>query len=198
VIDVAVLLRVLLGETRVELATPVERIEPNVVVTGRGTIRARAIVEATGAWAGLLCGDEPLVSYKRHVFVLGQQAAAAPWLWHVGGGELYMRVDGDGVLASPCDAARCEPGHQDADLVGEAHIRKLLEDAGSPLAGAPITRRWACQRAFTPDRKMRIGRDERRPWLVWAAGLGGHGATASPAVGEEAAAGVVLALQSGQ
>ena len=62
------------------------------------------------------------------------------------------------------------------------------------LAGAQITRRWACQRTFTDDRKMRLGRDATRPWLVWAAGLGGHGATASPAVGERVANAVVEAL----
>lgn len=198
VIDVALLLRQLITDARVELATPVERIEPNLVVTSRGAIRARVIVEASGAWAGQLTADEPLTSYKRHVFVLGQQNAAGPWLWHLGAGELYMRVDGDGILGSPCDAARCEPGHQDPDLVGEAHIRRLLEDAESPLANAPITRRWACQRAFTPDRRMRLGRDDHRPWLVWAAGLGGHGATSAPAVGEAVATAVSLALQSGQ
>jgi glycine/D-amino acid oxidase-like deaminating enzyme len=41
---------------------------------------------------------------------------------------------------------------------------------------------------------MRIGRDGDRPWLVWAAGLGGHGATAAPAVGERAADAVLEAL----
>jgi glycine/D-amino acid oxidase-like deaminating enzyme len=198
VIDVSALLRLLIAEARVELATPVERIEPNLVVTPRGAIRAKVIVDASGAWAGQLTRDEPLLSYKRHVFILGQQGPAAPWLWHLGAGEIYMRADGEGILSSPCDAARCEPGHQDPDLVGEAHIRRLLEDAESTLANAPITRRWACQRAFTPDRRMRLGRDDRRPWLVWAAGLGGHGATSAPAVGETVAAGVVEALQSGQ
>ena len=73
-------------------------------------------------------------------------------------------------------------------------MRKLLDEADSPLGGLPITRRWACQRAFTEDRKMRLGRDPNRPWLVWAAGLGGHGATASPAIGEKVASAVVEAL----
>jgi glycine/D-amino acid oxidase-like deaminating enzyme len=198
-IDIAVLLRELLAGVRVELATAVERVERGRVVTTRGTIAARVIVDASGAWAGQLTGGDELLLYKRHVFVLaGEVAEKVPWLWHVGAGEIYLRRDGDGVLGSPCDAARCEPGHQDADLVGEAHMRKLLEDVESPLANAPITRRWACQRAYTADRKMRLGRDDTRPWLVWAAGLGGHGATAAPAVGERVAADVIAALQSGQ
>lgn len=198
VIDVARLLRELVADARVELATPVERVAPNLVVTSRGNVHARVIVDASGAWAGLWTDDEPLLSYKRHVFILDEQVAPGPWLWHIGAGEIYMRPDGEGVLTSPCDAARSEPGHQDPDLVGEAQIRRLLEDAESPLANAHITRRWACQRAYAPDRKMKLGRDGRRPWLVWAAGLGGHGATAAPAVGETVAAAVVEALQSGQ
>jgi glycine/D-amino acid oxidase-like deaminating enzyme len=73
-------------------------------------------------------------------------------------------------------------------------LRRLLDECDSALAGVPITRRWACQRAYTEDRKMRLGRDPNRPWLVWAAGLGGHGATAAPAVGERVASAVVEAL----
>jgi glycine/D-amino acid oxidase-like deaminating enzyme len=198
-IDVAVLLRELLAGVRVELSTAVERVEPNRIVTNRGAIKARVIVDASGAWAGRLTGGDELMMYKRHVFVMsGDVAANTPWLWHLGAGEIYMRRDGEGVLSSPCDAARCEPGHQDADLVGEAHMRRLLEDVGSPLANAIITRRWACQRAYTIDRKMKLGRDDSRRWLVWAVGLGGHGATASPAVGERVATAVVESLQSGQ
>ena len=41
---------------------------------------------------------------------------------------------------------------------------------------------------------MRLGRDPARPWLVWAAGLGGHGATAAGAVGEAVAEACVDAL----
>lgn len=197
-IDIPALLRTLLEGVRVELSCGVDRIDPNRVVTTRGAIHAHVIVDATGAWAGMLTGDEPLLAYKRHVFILGSESAPGPWLWHLGAGEIYMRHDGEGVLASPCDAARSDAGHQDPDLVGEAHLRRILEEADMPMANDMITRRWACQRAFTPDRKMRLGADDRRPWLVWAAGLGGHGATASPAVGETVAAAVVARLHSGQ
>jgi glycine/D-amino acid oxidase-like deaminating enzyme len=194
-IDVPALLRELLARVRVETAAGVERIEPGRVVTARGAIEARVIVEASGAWAGLLTGDEPLLAYKRHVFVMmAELAATVPWLWHLGAGELYLRRDAEGVLASPCDSARSDPGHQDPDLVGEAQLRKLFDDLASPLASAMITRRWACQRAFASDRRMRLGQDDTRPWLVWAAGLGGHGATAAPAVGEQVAAAVMAAL----
>jgi glycine/D-amino acid oxidase-like deaminating enzyme len=201
VIDVVRLLAVLTDGVKVRCDAAVQRIEPGPrprVITARGDIAATVVVDASGAWAGATTGDAPLDAFKRHVFILdAQPTAAAPFLWHLGTGELYVRADPGGVLASPCDAGPCEPGDQDADLVGEAHLRRLLDAAGSDLAAAPITRRWACQRAYTKDRKMRVGRDPARPWLVWAAGLGGHGATAAPAVGERAAEAVIAALAPG-
>jgi D-arginine dehydrogenase len=198
-IDIGGLLSLLSTGVRIEVATPVVRLAPAKsgadVITARGTIAARVIVDASGAWAGQLVKAEPLATFKRHVFILDATVATnTPWLWHLGAGEMYLRRDGASVLASPCDAAACPPGHQDPDLVGEAHLRRLLDEADSAFAGLPITRRWACQRAFTEDRKMRLGRDPATPWLVWAAGLGGHGATAALAVGERVAAAVVEAL----
>lgn len=194
VIDVRTLLETFAHGARIAVDCPVQRLDGPTVITPHGAIAARVVVDAGGAWAGELVG-EPLVSFKRHVFVLGAELGAqTPWLWHVGAGEFYVRRDPAGVLASPCDAAPCEPGHQDPDLVGEAHMRRLLEAVDSPLASVPITRRWACQRAFTEDRKMRLGRDATHPWLVWAAGLGGHGATASAAVGERVATAVIESL----
>jgi len=196
VIAVQPLLRLFAADAQVALGARVTAVEAGRVTTARGVLAARVVVDASGAWAGGLTGDEPLLSYKRHVFILEAEAAPqAPWLWHLGSGEMYLRGDAAGILVSPCDASRSEPGHQDPDLVGEEHLRKLLDDTTPELAAARITRRWACQRAYTPDRKMRLGRDRDRPWLVWAAGLGGHGATAAPAVGERVAEAVVAALR---
>jgi glycine/D-amino acid oxidase-like deaminating enzyme len=195
-IDVGALLATFSRGIRVALGCVVERVQQGKVVTSRGPITARVVVDASGAWAGTITGGDPLTSFKRHIFILeAKSESTGPWLWHLGSGEFYLRAHADGVLASPCDAASSEPGHQAPDLVGEEHIRRVLDDADSALAGAVITRRWACQRAFTENRKMRLGRDATRPWLVWAAGLGGHGATASPAVGEKVATAVISALR---
>ena len=196
VIDVGALSRTLAQSAKVMLGTRVERIEPGPIVhTTRGVIAARVVVDAAGAWAGELTGGEPLTSFKRHVFIFENAVdASAPWLWHLGNTELYVRADREGLLASPCDAATSTPGHQSPDLVGEEHLRRLLDGAESSLASRPIRRRWACQRTFAEDRRMRLGRDRAKPWLVWAAALGGHGATASLGVGERVANAVVEAL----
>lgn len=198
-IDVAALLQSFTAGVRVITANPVREVTPGArgatVITAHGAVEARVVVDASGAWAGEMTGGPALSAYKRHVFVLEAQVdAAMPWLWHLGTGEVYFRVDGEAVLASPCDASPCQPGHQDPDAAGEAQLRQRLATVAPDLADRPFIRGWACQRAFTDDRRMNIGRDRARPWLVWAAGLGGHGATAAPAVGERAADAVVEAL----
>jgi D-arginine dehydrogenase len=205
VIDVAGLLAALARGARVECGAGVERIEPGSgpgeprrrvrLTTPRGSLEARVVVDAAGAWAGGLTGDPPLASFKRHVYVVEAAAAAtagAPYLWHLGAEEHYLRGDAAGVLVSPCDASATEPADQQPEAAGELLLRARL--AGSAWQDARIARRWACQRAFAPDRRMRLGRDPARPWLVWAAGLGGHGATAAAAVGEVVAEACAAAL----
>jgi len=196
VIDAGGLLQAFAAEVGIVLGAGVTRVAAGTVETTRGTVRARVIVDATGAWAGRLTGDPPLDAFKRHLFVLeAAPAAAAPYVWHLGSDELYVRADAGGVLASPCDGEATAPADQQPSADADDRLRARLAIASSALAAAPIVRRWACQRAFASDRRMRLGRDPQRPWLVWAAALGGHGATAAPAVGEVVAAAVVDALR---
>lgn len=192
VIDTKVLLQLYAAAVRVELACGVTHVEPGgigaEVMTKRGTIAARVVVDASGAWAGALTNDAPLDVFKRHLFVLEATSRSdAPWIWHLGRQELYARTDGDGVLVSVCDASREPAGDAQPDEIGASALRAILGRAAPEWDGRAVKRAWACQRSFTPERTMRIGRDPQRPWLVWAAGLGGHGATASPAVGESVA-----------
>ena len=191
VIDTGLLLRALSADLRIELGTRALHVAPGFVDTNHGRIDTQIIVDAMGPWAGALTGDPPLDSFKRHLFVVeAAPVVRAPYVWHLGSRELYMRADGEHVLVSPCDADVTEAADQqpseDADL--------RLRDRAPSLASTGIVRRWACQRAFAPDRLMRLGRDETRPWLVWAAALGGHGATAATAVGEVVAEAVLDAL----
>lgn len=199
VIDIVALLAALGRGVRVVCGAGVERIEPAWrgarLATPRGAVSAAVVVDAAGAWAGGLTGDPPLASFKRHVYVLEAAAPVeAPYLWHLGADELYVRGDAGQLLISPCDAAATAPADQQPDAAGEAALR--ARTAASVWRSAAIRRGWACQRAFTPDRRMRLGRDPQRPWLVWAAGLGGHGATAAPAVGEVVADACAAALAS--
>jgi len=200
VIDIRVLLARYAADARVVLGAGVERIEATGagarVVTARGSIEARIVVDASGAWAGAVTGDPPLDAFKRHLFVLEARARSnAPYLWHLGSDELYVRSDGEHVLTSACDGTSGPACDAAPDPEGERRLRAVLTKTAPDLARAGIARQWACQRSFTPERQMRLGRDPDRPWLVWAAGLGGHGATASPAVGEVVADAIVTAAR---
>jgi glycine/D-amino acid oxidase-like deaminating enzyme len=196
IIDIRALLDAYAKNMRVSLETFVERIIPTkrgaTLLTNRGSYVARIVVDATGAWAGRATGDPLLPSFKRHVYVLEAAAQRAPFVWHLGGNELYVReIDGQ-VMVSPCDATQVEPGDQQPDPGGEVLMRTRL--ATSAIQAAPIARAWACQRTFPTRLAMKLERDADRPWLIWAAGLGGHGATASAAVGETVAGLVISAL----
>jgi glycine/D-amino acid oxidase-like deaminating enzyme len=195
VIEARRLLELLAADAHVVLGAPVVAVEPGGagarVVTPRGAVEARLVVDASGAWAGGLTGDPPLDARKRHLFVLEATAPSdAPYLWHLGQSELYVRTFGGGVLASSCDEESGPPCDPVPDEASEARLRARFGAVSPALGAAPVARVWACQRSFTPDRQMRLGRDPQRPWLVWAAGLGGHGATASAAVGEVVAASI--------
>lgn len=197
VIDVGALLATFTRDIAIVCDARVALVEPSArgvrLATARGAFEARLVVDAAGAWAGALTGDPPLDAFKRHVYVLEAAAGAgAPFLWHLGADELYVRADAGGLLVSPCDATVTVAADQRPDAAGDAMLQARL--AASAWSQAPIARRWACQRAFTLDRTMRLGRDPARPWLVWAAGLGGHGATASAAVGEIVADACLAAL----
>lgn len=196
-IDVGALLAAFADGVRVVTDTAVERIVETgrgpTLLTTRGSYSARVVVDASGAWAGRATGDAGFDSFKRHVYVLEAVAPGhVPFVWHLGAGELYVRASGDQIMTSPCDTTATEPGDQQPDAGGEALMRARL--AESSIAAAPFARAWACQRTFSRQPGMKLERDRDRPWLVWAAGLGGHGATASAAVGETVSSLVVEAL----
>jgi D-arginine dehydrogenase len=199
VIDVGRLLGELAVGQRIVCNAEVERLEPSPrevrIGTTRGWLSAEVVVDASGAWAGQIVREPPLVAFKRHVYVVGAQPAAGlPFVWHLGSDEMYVRPADGGLMVSPCDAVATAADDQQPDSTGEAMLAARL--TGSAWASAPVVRRWACQRAFTPDHRMWLGEDPVRPWFVWAAGLGGHGATASPAVGEEVASACERVLTS--
>jgi D-arginine dehydrogenase len=164
------------------------------LATSAGPIETRIVVDAAGAWAGSVIGGAPFEVLKRHVFVVESEPPQGPYLWHVGKGEVYARAEGQAMLVSACDATPETPGDSMVSEAGEAFLKQTLGAAAPALGGLRIVSGWACQRTFGPDRKMRLGRDPDRPWLVWAAGLGGHGATAAVAVGERVAAAVLDAV----
>jgi D-arginine dehydrogenase len=168
------------------------------VSTTRGEIACDCVVIAAGAWAeelGRKAGGRPAryAPIKRHLFITEAVPALAddhgrPFVWHIGEHEFYVRPERTGYLLSGCDEVEVAP----CDAVPTPGAREALAEKLAPLAPRlaeiGIARGWACLRTFAPDRRPVIGWDADAPGLFWVAGLGGHGATGSAAVGQRAAA----------
>src|SRR5690606_23152332 len=121
VIDVRALLARLSAGADVVFEAPVVRVSDGRIETARGALEARVVVDAAGAWAGAATGDPPLEARKRHLFVV--EAAGppgAPYFWHLGADEVYVRGHGPDLLISPCDAAITAPADQRPDPDADA------------------------------------------------------------------------------
>jgi D-arginine dehydrogenase len=157
-------------------------------------IETARVVLAAGAWARELgravSADVPLVPQRRHLMQLTSDQPpdpSAPVLWRLED-EVYFRAAADGWLASPCDQM---PWAAETPPVDPARTQDLLEKlrATAPgLAGAKLSRSWACLRTFASDGELVAGPDARLPGLFWFCGLGGRGLSVSPAVAELVAA----------
>ncbi|MGE0193280.1 MAG: NAD(P)/FAD-dependent oxidoreductase [Planctomycetota bacterium] len=193
VVDVPRLLALYLRDVMVlagvtaELPTPVRagwRVPTDV-----GTIDARVVVNATGAWAGRF-GAGDLVPTRRHVAISAQDPRAhpdLPWLWDLAT-AWYVRPWEGAWLLCIGDEVPVDP---DADTSPDptvlAAIEERFEGLLEPLARPRLARAWTGHRTFAQDRLPRVGEDDRRPGLVHVAALGGHGVTVSPAAGRAAA-----------
>lgn len=203
VVDIhALLLGYLKGATakgiRVRYNCQVRSIQPVAdgfeVVTQEGTVRARVLVNASGAWAnvvGRMTGaiELPLRPYRRHLFVsppLKWVDASWPFVWDVTH-EFYFRPEGEGLLLCACDQQEMAPG----DPPEDPGVRELLADKIQrfvpALKSVSINKSWAGLRTITQDGRFVIGWDPNVERLFWVAGLGGHGVTTSPSVGALAA-----------
>ena len=216
VIDIHALLRGYVDGARakginVELGTEVRRFhrisgsKRVLIETSRGNIEADLVVNATGAWAGETgwragSRDIHFTPYHRHLHITERVPslnAVAPFVWFLGQeDEFYLRPEGTGFLISACDAVEVPP--QDARVLPEAqeYLAEKLSRVLPWIAEFAVARSWACLRTFTPDGRPVVGVDREVPWLFWIAGLGGHGATASPAIGRVAAEAILQHLKN--
>lgn len=159
------------------------------VETASGTVRADAVIDATGAWAGRLGGTPRLEPRRRHLFVstsaLGVPADA-PLTWIEDAG-LYFRPETGGLLLSPCDETVSAPGLPSVDPRAAELLAEKIGLHAPGFGDLEVRRSWACLRTFAPDRRPVIGPDPRVPGLFHVSGLGGIGMMCSAAIGELAA-----------
>jgi glycine/D-amino acid oxidase-like deaminating enzyme len=183
----------------VEVGCEVIGFEPGergvIVRTTNGPVRARCVVNAAGAWVGPV-GDLAGASaphyapIKRHLHQtqpVGGLDRSAPFAWHIGEREFYVRPEGVGYLVSACDETEVAPCDAVSSDGAVAHLADILSSAAPGLADLGVARTWACLRTFAPSGRPVVDWDPDHRWLFWVAGLGGHGATASFAIGQSAA-----------
>jgi D-arginine dehydrogenase len=164
------------------------------IATGIGVIRAKALVNASGAWANHvaeMAGAQPmpLKACRRHLFVsppLDWIDPDWPFVWDVTH-DIYFRPEGEGLLLCACDQTELAPGDPPVDDSIRELLAEKIERFMPSLSRVSIHRGWAGFRTLTPDGRFVIGWDPQISNLFWVAGLGGHGMTTSAAVGEVAA-----------
>ena len=169
--------------------------------TSQGSVAARFVVNAAGAWAGpvgVIAGGAPrrLLPIKRHLFITEPTEAAVrgPFVWHIGATEFYARKEGSGFLLSGCDATPSDPRDAVPDNDAIPQLAQRLAQCAPAYCDLGIARSWACLRTFADHPGPIISQDTVQPRLFWVAGLGGHGATASAAIGQAAAKHLVSIL----
>jgi D-arginine dehydrogenase len=168
-------------------------------LTDTSEIRCEAIVNAAGAWVGevaALSGATavtPLV-LRRHL--LKARIADAPqearWpffrcpslplYFKLSDGELtFSPMDADPTPVGPCTLDRQKV---EATLATLAAFTDLKVDPRHVQAVAG-------HRVFGPDHQPLLGRDPKLEGFFWAAGMGGAGIMASPAVGAMVSAAIL-------
>ncbi len=188
------------GGAQLRFGTEVRVIQPTregfEVETDHGTVRARILVNAAGAWCGeigRLAGGLaiPFAAPRRHlIWSHAPYPVDRPWAWWADR-PLYVRPESGGLLLCACEeqAVALPERHAQPETDGailenlSASLRELAPD----LADLPIVRFWSGLRTFAPDRRFVLGYDPINPNLFWVAGLGGHGMTSGLAVGGHAA-----------
>ena len=154
-----------------------------------GTIDARIIVNAAGAWAdrvALACGLAPLgiQPMRRTIAVLPAPVGHDVSRWPLvddAAERWYMKPETGRLLVSPSDEDPVEPHDAFVDDMVLAEGLYRFEQA----MDFPVTRvesSWAGLRSFTPDRTPVTGFDSTAEGFFWLAGQGGYGIQTAPAL----------------
>ncbi|MFN2544709.1 MAG: NAD(P)/FAD-dependent oxidoreductase [Actinomycetota bacterium] len=161
------------------------------VTTSAGTVRAGAVVNAAGPWAGVLAKTAgvriPLDPIPRHVVVTAPFDGAPPRRTLVVDAEtsFYFHREGGGMLmgmAAPEERPSFETRVDDA-FVSEQLLPTAIR-VFPPLEQAGLAHRWVGLYEMTPDRHPVIGPAPGVEGLYLANGFSGHGFQHAPVVGK--------------
>ncbi|MGS1105808.1 NAD(P)/FAD-dependent oxidoreductase [Achromobacter anxifer] len=165
-----------------------------VLADGR-SLRARALVNAAGAWAdhaAALCGAAPvgLQPCRRTAFTFSgpQDLDFAHWPAVVGVDEsYYFKPDAGQLLGSPANADPVAAHDVVPEELDVATGIYRIESATSLTIRRP-KHTWAGLRSFVRDGDFVIGWDAAAPAFFWLAAQGGYGIQTAAAASELAAA----------
>jgi D-arginine dehydrogenase len=171
------------------------------VQTSQGSMRAKLLVNAAGAWAddiAVKAAIEPLDirPYRRTVIQLAVRPAAPPDLPLVIGldGSFYFKPEAGGkIWLSPHDETPTLP----CDAAAEEIDVALAIDRFEGVVDWKIEKlehKWAGLRSFAPDRLPVVGRDAKMPAFFWLVGQGGFGIQTAPAMAQLAASLIIEGL----
>jgi D-arginine dehydrogenase len=165
------------------------------IVTDAGTLTARLIVDAAGAWAGQIAQlagatNIPLEPRRRTILTFAPPAnlSVSRWPFVISEADLlYFAPESGGLLLSPMDqepVAPCDAQPQD-EVIAAAMER--LRSLAPSIVPRSLKRKWAGLRTFSPDSIPVVGEDPHIRGFFWLAGQAGFGIESSPAIGQIAA-----------
>lgn len=165
------------------------------VATSAGDVDAPWVVDAAGAWAGVVAAAAgaspiPLTPCRRTIITFAAPEGVDPAGWPLvehDAQQLYFAPEAGGLFASPMDEEPMAPGDAAPDELAIATAADRVARLAPPLAPRHIRRAWAGLRTFAPDRVPVVGEDPRLPGFFWLAGQGGCGIETSGALGQIAA-----------
>ncbi|NQE49082.1 NAD(P)/FAD-dependent oxidoreductase [Herbaspirillum rubrisubalbicans] len=163
------------------------------VQTSQGSLHARVVVNAAGAWAdemGRLAGAAPigLQPKRRSAFTFAAPANSEHWPMFMPVDEsFYIKPDAGLLLGSPANADPVPAQDVQAEELDIAIAIDHIQNATTLEIRRPA-HVWAGLRSFVADGSFVGGYDADLPGFFWAAGQGGYGIQSSPAAGEAYAA----------
>ena len=166
-----------------------------VVRTPAAEYRAEVIVNAAGAWAGVLAamaGAAPrgVTPLRRSMYVVPAPAGVTVEHWplvaDIGSGW-YFKPESGHIMASPSEEDPVEPcdARPDELVIAEGvdRLQQVLD-----LEVRRIEQQWAGLRTFAADRRPVVGYAPDAEGFFWLAGQGGFGLQTAPAMARLAAA----------
>ncbi|NMB76762.1 MAG: FAD-binding oxidoreductase [Myxococcales bacterium] len=162
------------------------------VVTDRGAIATRRVVNAAGAWSpqvARLAGVELPNKPYRHEILVSEPVKPFldPLVSDLSNGTYFsqtMRGEICGGLSDPAEPSSMESG---SSLRFLSRMSRSLMRLVPQLGSLKVLRQWAGYYDETPDGQPILGRVDAVDGFIQLNGFGGHGFMMAPAIGQLAA-----------